>query len=73
MLKQYHNAVEKLDVTGTEKLFTAGSKIDESGGSEGNYAHYLEYYLASELKEFTSFKLIDYKLEVQIQKSLLTP
>lgn len=34
VLKQYNNAIEKLDVTGTEKLFTADSKIYESGGSE---------------------------------------
>ena len=37
VLKQYKDAVEKLDVTGTEKLFTVDSKIFESGGSEGNY------------------------------------
>jgi hypothetical protein len=42
VLKQYKDAVEKLDVTGTEKLFTTDSQIFESGGSEGNYAHYLE-------------------------------
>jgi hypothetical protein len=30
------NAVEKLDVSGTENLFTTDSQIFESGGSEGN-------------------------------------
>lgn len=58
VLKEYNNAIEKLDVSGTEKLFTADSKIYESGGSEGNYAHYQEHHLTSELKEFKSFKLI---------------
>lgn len=66
VLKQYNSAVEKLDVTGTEKLFTADSKIYESGGSEGNYAHYLEYHLTPELKEFKSFTYSDYKVEVQV-------
>ena len=66
VLKQYNLAVEKLDVTGTEKLFTADSKIYESGGSEGNYAHYLEHHLTPELKEFKSFKFSDYVVEVQI-------
>ena len=66
VLKQYKDAIEKLDVTGTEKLFTADSKIYESGGSEGSYAHYLEHHLGPEFKEFTSFKYSDYKVEVQI-------
>ncbi len=38
VLKQSNSAVEKLDVTNIEKLFTADSKIYESGGSEGNSA-----------------------------------
>lgn len=66
VLKQYNTAVEKLDVTNTERLFTADSKIFESGGSEGNYAHYLEHHLAPELKEFKSFTFSDYKVEVLV-------
>lgn len=66
VLKEYNSAVEKLDVTGTEKLFTADSKIYESGGSEGNYAHYLEHHLTPELKEFKSFTYSDYKVELDI-------
>ena len=69
VLKQYNNAVGKLDVTGTEKLFTADSKIYESGGSEGNYAHYMEHHLIPELKEFKSFTFSDYKVEVQVDGS----
>lgn len=64
VLKQYNNAVGKLDVTGTEKFFTADSKIYESGSSEGNYAHYMEHHLTPELKEFKFFSFSDYKLEV---------
>jgi ketosteroid isomerase-like protein len=66
VLKQYKDAVEKLDVTGTEKLFTTDSKIFESGGSEGNYAHYLEHHLGPEFKEFKSFKYNDYKVDVTV-------
>ena len=66
VLKQYNSAVEKLNVTGTEKLFTTDSKVYESGGSEGNYAHYLEHHLSPELKEFKSFTYSDYKVEVQV-------
>ena len=66
VLKQYKDAVEKLDVTGTEKLFTVDSKIFESGGSEGNYAHYLEHHLGPEFKEFKSFKYNDYNVDVKV-------
>ena len=69
VLKQYKDAVEKLDVTGTEKLFTDDSKVFESGGSEGTYAHYLEHHLGPEFKEFKSFKYSDYKVDVEIDGS----
>lgn len=69
VLKQYNSAVEKLDVTGTEKWFSADSKMYESGGSEGSYAHYLEHHLAPELKEFKSFTYSNYKVEVQVEGS----
>ena len=66
VLKKYNAAVEKLDLTGTEKLFTTDSKIYESGGVEGNYAHYLEHHLTPELKEFKSFTYNDYKVQVEV-------
>ncbi|MFV8347386.1 YybH family protein [Flavobacterium sp. ZB4P13] len=66
VLKQYNSAVEKLDITGTEKLFTTDSKIYESGGNEGGYAHYLEHHLAPEMKEFKSFTFSDYKVDVTV-------
>ena len=66
VLKEYSNAIEKLDVAGTEKLFTADSKIYESGGSEGSYSHYLEHHLTPELKEFKSFRFSDYTAEVEV-------
>ena len=66
VLKKYSNAVEKLDVSGTENLFTTDSQIFESGGSEGNYEHYLEHHLIPEFKDFTSFKYNNYNVEVQV-------
>lgn len=67
ILKEYNDAVAKLDLRGTAKLFTSDSKIFESGGSEGSYAHYMEHHLDPELKEFTSLKFTDYKVEVQVE------
>ena len=66
VLMQYNNAIEKLDVAGTEKLFTVDSKIYESGGIEGSYTHYMEHHLIPELKEFRSFSFSNYKVEVQL-------
>ncbi len=66
VLKQYNAAIEKLDATGTEKLFTADSKIYESGGDEGTYTHYLEHHLQPELKEFKSFTFSNYQVSVQV-------
>lgn len=65
-LKQYNTAIEKLDLTGTEKLFTSDSKIYESGGNEGSYAHYLDHHLSPEIKEFKSFTFSDYKVDVTV-------
>ncbi len=66
VLKQYYSAIQKLDLSGTEKLFTKDSQIFESGGSEGTYAHYLEDHLLPELKEFTAFKYSDYNVDVKV-------
>lgn len=66
VLKDYREATEKLNPTGTEKLFTTDSKVFESGGSEGTYAHYLEHHLGPEFKEFKSFKFNNYKVEIVV-------
>lgn len=66
VLNKYREATEKLDVKGTEKLFTTDSKVFESGGSEGSYAHYLEHHLGPEFKEFKSFKFNDYKVDITV-------
>lgn len=67
VLAQYQRAVEKLDTTGTEALFAADSRVFESGGDEGSYAHYLAHHLKPELDEFRSFRFSDYKVEVRIE------
>lgn len=66
VLRQYYTAIEKLDLSGTEKLFTNDSQIFESGGSEGTYGHYLEHHLTPEFKDFTSFKYSDYKVDIKV-------
>jgi uncharacterized protein (TIGR02246 family) len=65
VLAAYKNAIEKLDATGTERLFTSDSMMFETGGSDGTYANYLGHHLAPELKEFKSFKFSDYQVSVR--------
>ncbi len=63
----YQKAIEKLDTAGTASLFTADSKIFESGGVEGNYKHYAAHHLVPELSEFKSFTFSDYKITMEVK------
>lgn len=64
-LAQYKSAMEKLDLTGVEALFSPDAQIFESGGVEGNFAHYRDHHLGPELKEFRSFAFRNYKISVR--------
>lgn len=70
VLTRYKSAIERLDATGTQSLFTADSQVFESGGSEGSYANYLAHHLGPELKHFRSFRFTDYKVDVRLQGPL---
>lgn len=67
VLSQYKSAIEKLDASGTEQLFTADSTIFETGGVEGTYANYLAHHLGPELEAFKSFNFSDYKVNVRFE------
>ena len=67
VLTQYKSAIERLDATGTELLFTTDSTVFETGGVEGSYSNYLAHHLGPELKAFKSFKFSDYKIDVRIE------
>lgn len=49
VLARYQAALERLDATGTEVLFTPHSAVFETGGSEGTYANYLAHHLRPSL------------------------
>ena len=66
VLMQYNKAVQNLDVSNTEKLFTEDSQLFESGGVEGSYAHYKEHHLVPELMEFKSFVYDNYKVKIDV-------
>ena len=67
VLTQYKSAIERLDATGTERLFTADSAIFETGGVEGSYANYLAHHLGPELRAFKSFGFSNYKVEIRLE------
>ncbi|WP_229664611.1 YybH family protein [Sphingomonas metalli] len=70
VLEQYKQAIERLDATGTERLFSSDSKVFESGGSEGTYAQYLAHHLGPELKEFSAFRFSNYRASVKLENGL---
>ncbi|MEK6783456.1 MAG: nuclear transport factor 2 family protein [Bacteroidota bacterium] len=65
-MDSYKEAIERLDTTGTGKLFVSSSVVVESGSIEGTFQHYLAHHLGPELDEFKSFKFSDYKADVTI-------
>lgn len=65
-LLKYKDALEKLDVTGTDILFAANSQIIESGKVEGSYQDYLAHHIGPELGDFKSFKFENYKVDVTV-------
>lgn len=67
VLFDYKGAIEKLDASGTERLFTADSSVFETGGSEGTYANYLAHHLGPELKGFKRFSFSNYKVDVRFE------
>jgi len=66
VLKAYKNALEALDVSGTQKLFTEDTDIFENGKYEGSYQDYLDHHIGPELGHFKEFTFSDYKVDVQI-------
>lgn len=65
-LEAYKKAIEKLDTTGTGKLFMPKSIVVESGKVEGRYQDYLVHHLGPELGDFKSFTFSDYKADITV-------
>ena len=66
VLGRYQQAVERLDTTGTDRLFAPNSVVLETGGKEGTYRHYAAHHLGPELQEFSAFKYGDYEADVTV-------
>jgi uncharacterized protein (TIGR02246 family) len=70
VLARYKAAIERLDATGTEDLFTEDSAVFETGGVEGTYKEYLAHHLGPELAAFRAFAFSDYTIAVRIEGDL---
>lgn len=70
VLKAYKNALEALDVSDTQKLFTEDADIFENGKYEGSYQDYLDHHIGPELGHFKEFSFSDYKVDVQIDRNI---
>ena len=66
ILSSYKNALEKLDVKGTDALFVNNSQIVESGKVEGTYQEYLGHHIGPELADFKSFAFDNYTTDVTV-------
>lgn len=67
VLRQYRAAIEGLDASGTQALFSDDSEVFENGGVEGTYANYLAHHLGPELGHFRSFRFGDHRLSVRFE------
>jgi len=67
VLTSYKTAIERLDITGVEKLFAPDAVVIESGKVEGNFVAYRDHHLGPELKEFKSFTFGDYKADIELE------
>ncbi len=66
VMKTYKDALQNLTTEGTFELFTENSKVFESGGVEGSYAHYIEHHLGPELGHFKKFEFSDYEIDAEV-------
>jgi hypothetical protein len=67
VLASYKAAIERLDMTGVDRLFAPDAVVIESGKVEGTFADYLDHHLGPELKEFKSFSFHNYRVEIRVE------
>ena len=67
VLSSYKSAIERLDITDVDKLFTPDAVVIESGKVEGNFTSYRNNHLGPELREFKSFSFNDYKADIRVE------
>jgi ketosteroid isomerase-like protein len=67
ILKDYKNALESLDVSNTQHLFSEDATIFENGKFEGSYQDYLDNHISPELGHFKEFTFNDYEVHIRLE------
>lgn len=67
VLKDYKNALESLDVSNTQHLFSDDATIFENGKFEGSYQDYLDNHIGPELGHFKEFTFNDYEVDIRLE------
>ncbi len=67
VLKTYKSALENLDVSNTQHLFTEDATVFENGKYEGSYQDYLDHHIGPELGHFKEFSFSDYNVDVRLE------
>ena len=55
--RQYFAAIEQKDLDTAESLFADHSSVFETGGDEGNWAHYRVHHIGAELEAVKTFNI----------------
>lgn len=61
----YLDAMESGDLAAAGALFATESSVFESGGEEGDWAHYREHHIGPELSQIKSFRISRGESEIQ--------
>lgn len=67
VLKQYKDALESLDLSNTQHLFSQDATIFENGKYEGSYRQYLDNHIGPELGHFKEFTFSNYTVNVRME------
>ena len=54
--RSYFEAMDRKDLAAAEALFATSSSIFETGGNEGDWAHYRDHHIGAELDAFARFE-----------------
>lgn len=54
--RSYFEAMDRKDLAAAEALFAKSSSIFETGGNEGDWAHYRDHHIGAELDAFVRFE-----------------
>lgn len=54
--RSYFEAMDRKDLVAAEALFATSSSIFETGGNEGDWVHYRDHHIGTELDAFVRFE-----------------